>query len=294
MRLLYFVANDKPLSFYAIIHPMKKDITTKDTIKTITQDIAKYILEIEVTDIEFVEQELKRIERREADIVALCKVNGIEAILHLEIQNDNDKTMHRRMLRYYNDIKMRFEHLPLFQYVVYIGKPKLKMKSTIIEEHLKFSYNIIDMHTIDCEKFLKMDTPDALVLAILCDFKGRDERDVVTYIIKRLQELTKDNTHQRGKYMVILEELSINRDLQKVVEESERMIRDMKLEELPSYKMVLERGIERGISLGKQEGIVETTLNMAIMMIKEFHLSIDQVASKLNISIDELKKHLDK
>ncbi len=31
---------------------MKKDITTKDTIKTITQDIAKYILEIEVTEIE--------------------------------------------------------------------------------------------------------------------------------------------------------------------------------------------------------------------------------------------------
>jgi len=29
-------------------------------------------------------------------------------------------------------------------------------------------------------------------------------------------------------------------------------------------------------------------------MIKEFHLSVEQVASKLNISIDELKKHLDK
>ncbi len=51
-----------------IIRPMKKDITTKDTIKTITQDIAKYILEIEVTDIEFVDKELQRIEKREADI----------------------------------------------------------------------------------------------------------------------------------------------------------------------------------------------------------------------------------
>jgi len=198
----------------AIIPSMKKDITTKETIKTITQDIAKYILEIEVTDIEFVEQELKRIERREADIVAHCLINGVEGILHLEIQNDNDKTMHRRMVRYYNDIKIRFEHLPLFQYVVYIGKPKLKMQSTIVEDNLKFRYTIIDMHTIDCEKFLKMDTPDALVLAILCDFKGRDEKDVVTYIIMRLQQLTKDNTHLRGKYMVILEELSTNRDLQ--------------------------------------------------------------------------------
>jgi len=273
---------------------MKKDITTKDTIKTITQDIAKYILEIEVTDIEFVDKELQRIEKREADIVAHCKVNGIEAILHLEIQNDNDKTMHRRMLRYYNDIKMRFEHLPLFQYVVYIGKPKLKMKSTIIEEHLKFSYNIIDMHTIDCEKFLKMDTPDALVLAILCDFKQRNEKDILIYIITRLRELTQDDNHRLGKYMLILDELSTNRDLENTLKEVIKMLRDMNIEKLAGYQVAKERWISQGISLGKQEGIVETTLNMAIMMIKEFHLSIDQVASKLNISIDELKKHLDK
>ncbi len=64
------------------------------------------------------------------------------------------------------------------------------------------------MHTIDCEKFLKMDSPDALVLAILCDFKGRDEKDVVTYIITRLRELTQDDNHRLGKYMLILDELS--------------------------------------------------------------------------------------
>ncbi len=68
---------------------MKKDITTKDTIKTITQDIARYILELDVTDIEFVDKELQRIEKREADIVALCNINKEKAILHLEIQNNN-------------------------------------------------------------------------------------------------------------------------------------------------------------------------------------------------------------
>jgi len=104
---------------------MKKDITAKDTIKTITQDIAKHILGLHVTRIKFVDKELQRIEKREADIVALCQINGVKGILHLEIQNDNDKTMHRRMLRYHTDIKMRFEKLPLHQYVVYIGKPKL-------------------------------------------------------------------------------------------------------------------------------------------------------------------------
>ena len=46
------------------------------------------------------------------------------------------------------------------------------------------------------------------------------------------------------------------------------------------------RGIERGIS----QGIIVT----AITMIKEFNLSIEDVARKLHISIDELKKHIKK
>ncbi len=263
---------------------MKKDITTKDTIKTITQDISKYILELEVTEIEFVDKELQRIEKREADIVALCKVNGKKAILHLEIQNNNDKTMHHRMLRYYTDIKQRFDKLEIYQYVVYIGKAKLSMKNEIIEKRLNFSYNIVDMHTIDCQKFLDMNSPDALVLAILCDFKGKDELDILTYILTRLEELTKDNAHKLGKYMLILDTLSTNRDLQNKLKEAEDMLRTVKIEELPSYQLVLEKGVERGLS----EGIIKT----AITMIKEFNLSVEIVAKKLNISLDELKKHL--
>ncbi len=150
------------------------------------------------------------------------------------------------------------------------------------------------MHTIDCEKFLTMDSPDALVLAILCDFKQRDEKDIIAYIIQRLQELTKDNSHRLGKYMLILEELSTNRDLQQKIKEVESMLRDMKFEDLPSYSIGMERGIERGIERGFERGISQGIIHSAITMIKEFHLSVEQVASKLNISIDELKKHLDK
>jgi len=78
---------------------MKKDITTKDTIKTITQDISKYILNLDVKNIEFIDKELQRVEKREADIVAKCEIDNINSILHIEIQNSNDKTMSSRMLR---------------------------------------------------------------------------------------------------------------------------------------------------------------------------------------------------
>jgi len=64
------------------------------------------------------------------------------------------------------------------------------------------------------------------------------------------------------------------------------MLRDMKLEELPSYQIGMERGVSQGIS----QGIISS----AIKMITKFKLSIEEVAKELNISIDELRKHLDK
>ncbi len=154
----------------------------------------------------------------------------------------------------------------------------------MIEKRLNFSYNIVDMHTIDCQKFLDMNSPDALVLAILCDFKDKDELDILTFILQRLEELTKDNAHKLGKYMLILDTLSTNRDLQNKLKEAEDMLRTVKIEELPSYQLVLEKGVEKGLS----EGIIKT----AITMIHKFKLSVEDVAKELNISLDELKKHL--
>ncbi|RLA70313.1 MAG: transposase [Epsilonproteobacteria bacterium] len=49
-----------------------------------------------------------------------------------------------------------------------------------------------------------------------------------------------------------------------------------------------EEGLEEGLERGIEKGILET----AITMIKEFNLSAEVVAKKLNISIDQLKKHL--
>jgi len=154
---------------------MDKDIASKEAILAITEDIAHYLLNIDIKEVEFVDKELKRIEKREADIVAKCKINNQTQILHLEIQNNNDSTMPRRMLRYYTDIKTEFKDLNINQHLIYIGKAKLNMANTITEHNLNYHYNIVDMHDIDCESLIELDTPDALVLSILCDFKGKNK-----------------------------------------------------------------------------------------------------------------------
>ncbi len=262
---------------------MKKDITVKEIIQAITEDLAKYILNIEIKDIKFIDKELKRIEKREADIVALCQIDGSSKILHIEIQNDNQNIMPRRMLRYYNDIKIRFPNIEVLQYLIYIGKKRVTMQSQIKEQHLYYEFKIIDMHQVDCEKLIKLDTPDTLVLSILCDFKGKDERDILLYIIKRLEELV-DDTNELGKYMLMLETLSENRNLKSKLKEAENMLREIKFENLPSYEIGLEQGIKEGIEKGIQDGI-----KMVAKQMIDMDIDIQTIKKVTKLSIKEIE-----
>ena len=235
---------------------MQKDIISKESIKIITKDIARYILDLNISDeLRFIDKELRRIEKREADLVALCKIDNQDAIIHIEIQNNNDSRMVYRMLRYYIDIKSLYKNKRIYQYVIYIGKDRVSMQDSLEDLNINFKYNLIDMSIIDCNKFIKLDNPDALILAILCNFKNRDEKELIAYIIKRLRELTKDNDHLFAKYLVSLETLSENRDLRDKILEVESMLREIKLEELPSFRLVEQRGIEQGIERGIEQGI---------------------------------------
>ena len=261
---------------------MKKDTISKEVIKTIVKDISKYFLKIDINEIEFLEQEKERIESRRADIVA--KING-DFVLHLEIQNQNDKQMPYRMLRYWLDIKQSTT-LPVRQYLIYIGKKNLSMSAGLYEDDVNYLYNVVDVKKIDCELLLKEDTPDSLVLAVLCDFKDKNPKDVINYIIKRLIYHTKSNENEYRKYILMLEELSSNRDLENIVKEEEEMLSEFSFEKLPSYEV----GIQRGIQKGKKEGLLES----AVALIKEFNLSVESVAKKLNIPSKEILEYMKK
>jgi len=80
------------------------------------------------------------------------------------------------------------------------------------------------MHRVDCTGLLTQDNPDALVLAILCDFGDRQPQEVVTYIVHRLRELLGADERGFREHMTMLEILSKNRDLQAQVEEAEHML----------------------------------------------------------------------
>ncbi|MEE9397220.1 MAG: hypothetical protein V3V31_09440 [Methylococcales bacterium] len=256
----------------------KKDIISKQAIRHIAVDLATYLLnlDIEPDSLELLTTEQQRVEDRRADLVArvVDRQRKTPYILHIEIQNDNDKKMPLRMLRYYTDIRLQYPDDALRQYLIYIGKDKLTMAKGVVEPDHHYHYTIIDMHTIDCATFLQHDNPDALILAILCDFKGKPAQDVVNFITTRLHYLLKDDSRRFREYLYMLEVLSENRDLKQYIKEAEKMITDIEVEKLPSYELGMEKGVEKGI-----EKIVTNLLQ---------HSDEAHVAASTGLSLDEV------
>jgi hypothetical protein len=88
------------------------------------------------------------------------------------------------------------------------------------------------MHNIDCDKLIAMNHPSALVLAVLCDFKGKPETEVLLRILTGLETLTQDDEYAHGKYILALETLSDNRNLKEKLKEAEEMLRTVTMEQL--------------------------------------------------------------
>jgi hypothetical protein len=165
-----------------------KDIVSRETLKRLTTDLAQHLLGLDGEAVELLETQNQRVEDRRADLVARMRASdGTELLLHVEIANNNRTDMPLRMLRYYTDIRLAGHQGALRQFLVYIGAAPLAMPGGIGEPGLlDYRYSLIDMHRVNCTGLLVQDNPDALVLAVLCDFGERSPEQVVGSIVRRL------------------------------------------------------------------------------------------------------------
>ena len=176
-----------------------------------------------------------------ADLVARVRNDqGKSYILHVELQNDNQKNMPLRMLRYYTDLALEHEDEEVEQHLLYIGKAPLTMADHVEARGWRYCYNVLDMRQLDSEDFLLSGNPDALVLAILCDMGEREPDAVVTHIVSELRRLHGSKLDKLSDSLLKLETLAENRNLQNLVKEKYKMI--VNIERLASYQEGLEKG----------------------------------------------------
>ena len=196
--------------------------------------------------------------------------------------------MPNRMLRYFNDINIAYPDETIYQYLLYIGKEPLSMCDNITNAHLYYRYTMIDMHDVDYRFFMQQNSADALVLAVLCDFRNDDPKTVVHEILTRLIALSANDSKMLREYVMMLEVLASNRDLNINIQQEFEML-EVEIEKLPSYLMGEKRGIEKGIDQGIELGEHRKGVIVASQLI-QLNMSLEQVAQISGLSLEEVRE----
>ena len=265
-----------------------KDILSKKLFKCLVRDFATYLFDLPVTQVELLDTNLQRAEERRADLVARVRLaDGAPFILHIEIQNDNLARMPVRMMRYLTDILLAYPGLQVRQYVVYIGKAALTMPDFLELPCFRYRYDIIDMHRIDCQSLLGQDSPDAWVLAVLCDFGGEAPRAIVRTILSKLLERFHEQTQGLREYVQILEILGSNRDLNLSIDEELDML-TIDFEKLPTYQRGMKIGMEQGMEKGMEKGMEQSAKIIARKLLAR-KMAVAEVAAVTGLTVPQIE-----
>ena len=95
-----------------------------------------------------------------------------------------------------------------------------------------------------------------------------------------------------NKNIEMLEILSTNRGLEKLVHKGVKMLSQIKLEDIPSFKEGMEKGLQKGMQKGMQKGIQEGIKKGKILMLRELGFSDEEISKRLNLSIKEINEIL--
>ena len=269
----------------------QKDIISKQIFKRILVDVATMIFKLDLATVELIETEQQRIEDRRADLVARVKDSaGKTFILHIEIQNQNQSNMPDRMLRYLSDIRITHPGEEVCQYLLYIGQSALSMPDNIQTAQLQYGYNVIDMHDMDYQFFINQNSPDAIVMAVLCDIKDRDSKAVIHEILTKLKVITQDDSKQLREYLSMLEILSSNRNMNFDIQQEFEMLQ-IEIEKLPSFVMGEEKGIIKGMEKGMEKGIAAGERKKAVLIARQLmdmKIEREKIAQATGLELEEL------
>ena len=255
---------------------IKIDITLRDVISSIPHKFIEILTNKK--GVKLLDTSLPNVKDKRADLIVELED---KSLFHLELQSFNDKNMPFRMLEYYLLIREKFKTNNISQMVLFVGE-KLSMPNEIKENNLKFSYNLKDIKEINCYELINSDDLEDKILSVLCNIE-----DETKFINKIINELLKLEPKKRKDYIKKLLSLSryrpkINEVLVKNIKEKVMPI-TIDLKNDPYFQQGLKEGLQKGIEKGKKEVLKKT-----IKILKEF-LSDEEIAKKLNISIEEVK-----
>ncbi len=166
------------------------DKILKENIEAVISSIMQNVLEITAISMEELPDDIQHTKERKPDTLKkITDDKGNTFVLQIEFQVKNDDDMVHRMLDY-KAMLFRKYLIPVRQYVIYLGKGKLTMESSLQTLDLTFKYNLLALNTIDYKIFLNSNQPEEVILSVLANFNKETPENALKHIISRLEETT--------------------------------------------------------------------------------------------------------
>jgi hypothetical protein len=261
-------------------HANKYDKIFKENMEYALPGIIKNILGLTIINAEEVSHDLQHTIERKPDVLRkVTDQNNRTYILHVELQSQNEKDMVYRMVEY-RVMLQRKHKLPVKQYVLFVGKGRLTMLSSIDEEDFKFRYNIVSPQQVDYKIFLQSKWPEEKILAILGDFGEDTPEKVVQDIIDGIKD-TADGDLGKDKYVKQLHVLVQLRNLDiKLVD----MLQAARFFDVKKDSFYM-KGIADGEAKTEEKIKKETALKM-----KERGLELSLISDITELPIEAIEK----
>lgn len=259
------------------------DKILKENIEEILIPLAEKLLQISLANAKELPDAIQITLEREPD---LLKIIDDKYILQIEFQTADEARMVDRMYLYHAILWGKY-HLPIKQYVIYIGdKSQLLMTENLVLENVNFKYQIINIQDFNYELFLNSNKVEEVMMAILGNFHGVKSTHAVEQILDKIHDLIPQPLHF-GKYAKQLEVLSNLRNLQPlIIKYLETMPIVYNLETDLRYQQGKGKGIEEGIEKGIEKGELIQKIKSIRGLIRSKLLTNQQIAAIEEVSVE--------
>ena len=260
----------------------KYDKIIKESLSQIIVPLAKCV-NLNLERIAIIKDKVQYTIEREPDFLAIVLHDDPKDnyISHIEFQSENDDTMPQRehlmgaIIEYVHKLEVR-------QIVFYFGEEPLTMLDYIQKKNLYFKYELYDMRGFKSLTFLKSSIPEAVLLALFCNYEDKQASEIIDLIVQRLRELVK-NKLKFQKIIFQLRVLSGLRNLQGLL--------NKKLNNMPitfefdvTQDLFFQKGEERGVEKGIEKGIEKDKMLMVEKFLLRKLLSIAEIADFVEVS----------
>ena len=169
----------------------KYDKIIKENLEALFLPFLEQLLGIRILSAERLPVRLQTTLEREPDFVRkIVNEEGKESILHVEFESEAKRNMVYRVSEYHGILLKKYR-LPIFHVVVYLGNRKPNIPTHLEKEEVFTGFELIDLGRLDYRQMLSSQIPEAVVLAILGDFKGKPPEEAIRSIVERLRQVAK-------------------------------------------------------------------------------------------------------